>query len=156
MDIKNFDGDIFNSSADIIGHQVNAIGGFGSGIAKTIKERFPRVCEQYKKAIENGSLKLGMCQVVKTNPNQDDNRLIANLCGQYNYGREDKRYTNYEAIYTALEKLAQYCVENNVKSVAFPYKMSCGLAKADWNVILAMIISTFQKTDISIEIWKLI
>lgn len=156
MEIKNFDGDIFNSKADVIAHQVNALGGFGSGIAKTIKEKFPRVCEQYKKAIENESLKLGMCQVVKTNPNQDDNRLIANLCGQYNYGKEDKRYTNYEAIYTALEKLAQYCVENNVKSVAFPYKMSCGLAKADWNVILAMIISTFQKTDISIEIWKLI
>lgn len=154
MEIKNFDGDIFNSSADIIGHQVNAIGGFGSGIAKTIKEKYPRVCEQYKKAIKDGTLKLGMCQIVRTNPNQEDNRLIANLCGQYNFGGENKRYTNYEAIYTALEKLAKHCVKNKIKSVAFPYKMSCGLAKADWNVILAMIVSNFENTDVSIEIWK--
>lgn len=156
MEIKNFDGDIFNSNADVIAHQVNALGGFGSGIAKTIKEKFPRVCEQYKKAIAEGSLKLGMCQVVRTNPNNEDNRLIANLCGQYSFGREEKRYTNYEAIYNALDKLSQYCVSNNIKSVAFPYKMSCGLAKADWNVILAMIESNFKNTEIIVEIWKLI
>ena len=59
-------------------------------------------------------MKLGMCQVVKTNPGKEDNRLVANLCGQETYGYDGKRYTNYEGIYVALEKLAKYCAEKDI------------------------------------------
>ena len=44
-----------------------------------------------------------------------------------------------------------------MKSVAIPYKMSCGLAGGDWNIILAMLKSpdVFGVTNITVEIWKL-
>lgn len=151
----NHKGDLMTSTADIIAHQVNASGGFGSGVAKSVKERFPRVAEQYHKAVEKGLMKLGSCQVVKTNPNQSDNRLIANLCGQERYGYDGQRYTNYEGIYVALEKLAQYCREHNLKSVAFPWKMSSDRGGADWMVICAMIEAAFKDMDVTIEYWKL-
>lgn len=143
-----------NSTADVIAHQVNASGGFGSGVAKVVKERFPRVAEQYHKAVEKGLMKLGCCQVVKTNPNGDDNRLVANLCGQERYGCGGVRYTNYEGIYVALEKLAAYCTEHGLKSVAFPWKMSSDRGGADWFVICAMIEAAFKETDVDIEYWK--
>lgn len=152
----NYKGDLMNSTADIIAHQVNAIGGFGSGVAKAVKERYPRVCEQYKNAVDKGLMKLGMCQVVKTNPGKEDNRLVANLCGQETYGYDGKRYTNYEGIYVALEKLAKYCAEKDIKSVAFPWNMSSDRGGADWMVIVSMIESVFKgNDDITIEYWKL-
>lgn len=149
-----YKGDLMDSSADIIAHQVNASGGFGSGVAKAVKERYPRVAEQYHKAVEKQLLKLGMCQIVKTNPGSDDNRLIANLCGQERYGYDGKRYTNYEGIYIALEKLASYCKEHGIKSVAFPWKMSSDRGGADWQVICSMIEAVFKDLDITVEYWK--
>lgn len=150
----NYNGNLLDSTADIIAHQTNCQGSMGSGVAKAIKEKYPRVYEQYRKAYEKGLLKLGMCQVVKTNPNGEDNRLVANLCGQDRYGY-DKRHTDYEGIYVALEKLANYCKENSLSSVAFPWKMSSDRGGADWMVICAMIEAAFKDTDITIEYWKL-
>ena len=150
----NYNGDLLTSTADIIAHQTNCSGSMNSGVAKVIKEKYPRVWEQYKKAYDKGLLKLGMCQVVKTNPNGDDNRLIANLFGQDKYGYNGQRYTNYEGIYVALEKLAEYCKVNELKSVAFPWKMSSDRGGADWMVICAMIEAAFKDMDITIEYWK--
>lgn len=150
----NYNGNLLDSTADIIAHQTNCQGVMGSGVAKAIKEQYPRVYEQYRKAYENGLLKLGMCQVVKTNPKGDDNRLIANLCGQDTFGRDNKRYTNYEGIYVAIEKLANYCKINDIKSVAFPWKMSSDRGGANWMVICTMIEAAFKDMDITIEYWK--
>lgn len=150
-----YNGSLLDSEADIIAHQTNASDGFGSGVAGAIKEKYPRVAEQYHKACKKGLMKLGMCQIVKTNPGGDDNRLVANLCGQEKYGYDRKRYTNYEGIYVALEKLGVYCAENGIKSVAFPWKMSSDRGGADWQVICSMVEAVFKDMDIDIEYWKL-
>lgn len=155
MKEMNFNGNLLDSTADVIAHQTNCQGKMGSGVAKAIKDRYPRVYEQYHKAYEMGLTKLGMCQIVKTNPNGEDNRLVANLFGQDNYGYDAQRYTNYESIYVALEKLAQYCREHNLKSVAFPWNMCSDRGGADWMVICAMIEAAFKNMDITIEYWRL-
>ena len=117
MNENVYKGDLLTSTAEIIAHQVNASGGFGSGVAGAVKNKYPRVAEQYHKACEKGLMKLGMCQIVKTNPNSDDNRLVANLCGQERYGYDGQRYTNYEGIFVALEKLSlsQRDYRNSIK-----------------------------------------
>lgn len=48
------------------------------------------------------------------------------------------------------------CVEENIKSVAFPYMIGCGLAGGNWETYLGMI-TDFQKTyaDVSVVIYKL-
>lgn len=150
----NYNGNLLDSKADIICHQTNCKGVMGSGVAFAIKQKYPRVFEQYRKAYENGQLALGMCQIVKTNPSGEDNRLVANLCGQDGFGTS-QRCTNYEAIYVCLEKLADYCKKNDIKSVAFPWKMSSDRGGADWNIIRAMIQSVFKDMDIIVEYWKL-
>lgn len=149
-----FNGNLLDSTADVIAHQVNCQGVMGSGVAKAIKDKYPRVYEQYRKAYDMKIVGLGMCQVVKTNPNGEDNRLVANLFGQDQYGYGE-RQTNYEGIYVAIEKLAQYCKKNNLKSVAFPWKMSSDRGGADWMVICAMIEAAFKDMDIKVEYWKL-
>ena len=50
----NYNGNLLDSSADIIAHQTNCSGSMNSGVAKAIKEKYPRVYEQYMKAYEKG------------------------------------------------------------------------------------------------------
>ena len=157
MDFKlkeiTYDGDLLTSNADIICHQVNPYA-MGAGIAKQIKEKYPRVYQKFKEASDKGLIKLGTCQVIKTNPGSENNKLVANLCGQEKISNTGERCTNYEGIYCALKKLADYCKTNNIQSVAFPKYMSCGLGGADWWIIVAMIESVFKELEILIEYWN--
>ena len=126
----------------------------GAGLAKQIRNKYPKLYREYQEEcmFEDPNKLLGTCQFIKV----ETSKWIANLFGQIDYGR-DRRYTNYEAIYTALNSLAVQMLDNGMDSVAIPYNMSCGLAGADWNIILAMIKSpcVFGNTNITIEIWKL-
>lgn len=147
-------GNLLDAQTDIITHQVNCQGVMGSGIAKQIREKWANVYTAYRSEYDlftdlNKSL-LGNCQLVKVN----DNQHVANLFGQKYYGRDGRRYTSYDAIYDALTNLAVQMMDNGMKSLAIPYKMSSDRGGADWNVILAMIESVFKNTDITIEIWK--
>ena len=40
------------------------------------------------------------------------------------------------------------------KNSAFPYKIASNLAGGDWNVILSMIKSVFENTDIEVTIYN--
>lgn len=46
--LKHIKGDIFESGAQVILHQVNCQGVMGSGVAKQVREKYPIVFEYYK------------------------------------------------------------------------------------------------------------
>ena len=46
-------GDLFDTKANVILHQVNCQGVMGSGIAAEIKRRFPQAYEDYKTLLEH-------------------------------------------------------------------------------------------------------
>lgn len=149
-------GSLLDAQTDVIAHQVNCQGVMGSGIAKQIREKWANVYTAYKAEYDlftdlNKPL-LGNCQLVQVN----DHQHVANLFGQDKYGYDGKRYTSYDGIYNALTNLAFQMENNNMNSIAFPYRMSSDRGGADWNVVLAMIESVFKDTDVTIEIWKLI
>ncbi len=96
MKIINKKGNLFDSKATILCHQVNGMGVMGSGVAKQVKDRYPRVFEMYKKACDSDLFKLGSCQVVAVD--ETKKKFVANLCGQWNFGYDNKRYTSYDAI----------------------------------------------------------
>ena len=153
MKIIHVNGNLLDAQTDVIVHQVNCQGVMGSGVAKYIREKWTNVFEEYKKYCDDlwSHQLLGSCLLVDINNEQ----YVANLFGQSSYGRDGKRYTDYEALYKSLERLVAQMVGINKKSVAFPYKMSSDRGGADWNVVLAMIESVFKDTDITIEIWQL-
>lgn len=152
MEIIYKTGNLLDAQTNVIAHQVNCQGVMGSGVAKQIKEKWPEVFEQYDYHVRMMDHNvLGDCQMVQIGESQ----FVANLFGQRYYGRENLRYTNYDAIYDALIKLNIYMQKRDCKSVAIPYKMSSDRGGADWDVILAMINSVFKNTDVLIEIWEL-
>lgn len=155
MKIIYKNGNLLDAQTDVIAHQVNCQGVMGSGVAKQIREKWTNVYTAYKAEYDlftdlNKPL-LGNCQLVQVN----DHQYVANLFGQNKYGYDSKRYTSYDGIYDALTNLAFQMENNNINSIAFPFRMSSDRGGADWNVILAMIESVFKDTDITIEIWKL-
>lgn len=150
MEIIYKTGNLLDAQTSVIGHQVNCQGVMGSGVAKQIKEKWPGVFSHYQTRCRDLISPLGETQLVKIN----DSQYIANIFGQFNYGTSGERYTSYDALDIAFYSLKYSMIENNLKSLAIPYKMSSDRGGADWDVILALLKSAFNNTDITIEIWK--
>lgn len=136
-------GDIFDTDCDVICHQVNCKSVMGSGIAYTIRNKYPKVYTSYKKYCDMLHDKLLGC----IQPVECDDIIIVNLFSQDDYGREKGRvYTDYDALDSCLEKLYNYCSIGNY-NLAIPYRMSCRLAGGDWNIVKGMIDKYFKEDD---------
>lgn len=127
--IKEIKGDLLQATENIIGHQVNCQGVMGLGLAAKIRNKYPIVFERYKQLVNmhnsNKEILLGTAQVI----NVDENKYVANLFCQFYYGK-DKRHTDYNSLYQALETLKKKAKKHNL-TVALPYGLGCGLAGGD-------------------------
>lgn len=140
-------GDILKADADVIVHQVNCQGVMGKGLAKQIKDEYPEVFSVYSSACtrENTKHLLGYVQFVKVG----FTRTIANLFAQERYGSPTKCHTDYDALRQCLITVnAQF----KGKTVAVPYKLGCGLAGGDWEIVSKIIEETL--TDCDVKIYK--
>lgn len=141
---KIIHGDLLESNARYICHQVNCLGVMGAGIAKQIKERHPQVffeyhtlCERYKH--EPAKL-LGDAQVVRASP-MEATPLVCNLFGQVGYGRHSKQ-TELQALQNACERIASLAQSQEI--IAMPYRIGCGLAGGDWGEVMDMLTEVFK------------
>lgn len=132
--------------ADVICHQVNCMGKFGSGCALSIKNKYPEVYREYAKACETNDKRslLGKCLICKKN----DGGFVANIFGQYKYGRDGKQYTEYRKLESGLIELRDFMRDNGLKSVAFPYKIGCGLGGGNWEIVSGVIEDIFKDFEI--------
>lgn len=128
----------------VILQQVNAQGVMGSGIAKDIRERWPAVWEAYSAEVQpprsvspgRGAEHLGKVIPVQVEPDL----WVYNLVGQQFYGRDERRYTSYDALDTALARAGQIARLTGLFHYDFhhPY-MGCGLGGGYWPVVAALI-----------------
>lgn len=139
------EGDLLNATEDIIGHQVNCQSVMGSGVAKVVRDRYPIVYSEYISLSEKHHPVelLGRCQVVNTK----ENKFVANLFGQLNYGYDGRQYTNYDALRNALRELSEYAKTNDL-SVALPYKIGSDRGGADWNEVQKIIEEEFDEVTL--------
>lgn len=149
--IKVVNGDLLDATEDIIGHQVNCQGVMGSGVARLIRNKYPQVYRQYMGYCRFARAEsiLGHCQIW-----YQGNRLVANLFGQLNYGRDKSVvYTDYIALGNALVSLHRIAKSGN-KSVALPYNIGCGLANGDWDGVVYPLLEEIFK-DYNLTLYKL-
>lgn len=152
--MKVINGDILTPNGDknkiiIVCHQVNCMGVMGAGLALQIKNKFPDVYEQYKsrcKMIKKGIGGLGDVQYCSTKSGY----IIANIFSQYNYGYK-VCHTDYIALKNAFSYIA-YCYPN--AAIRIPYRIGCGLAGGDWNIVKKIIEESLIANNIDVEIWK--
>ena len=148
--IQEVKGNIFNFIEDacILLHQVNCQGVMGSGIAKTVKELFPKVYKVYKEYC-NISNKYCLGHMLPVNVKYKEyNFTIANCFGQKYYGRDKKRYTDYIALRKSFEEVV--LLNNPYSKVIIPKNIGCGLAGGDWNIVYEIIEEVFKDTDVLI------
>lgn len=120
--------DITSFDFGVIGHQVNCCGKMNSGVAKSIRHKWPIIYQQYLSFSENkkASSLLGECQIVSIH----DNLAICNIYGQQNYGYLGGKYTDIEALEKGLTTMYQYAVEQ-LLPIYLP-KIGSGRGGADW------------------------
>lgn len=119
----------------ILVHQVNLQGVMGAGLALSLRTKYPQIYPSYRKYCQEGKFQLGMIQPIQINKEL----FICNLAGQDRYGR-DRRYTDYEAVRTALRKLSTWQKQNHPKlDIFIPEGMGCRLAGGDWSIIQQII-----------------
>ena len=100
--IRVINGNIFNGTENILCHQTNCIGIMGGGIALQVRNRFPKVFEEYQRCCLNHepSQMLGKVQFCDTGI---PNHVIANCFGQERIG--SGLQTDYQALEKALQKV---------------------------------------------------
>ena len=150
--ITYHNGDILESGADVICHQVNCMGVMGAGLAKQVAKRWSAVYLRFQEVCmsNNPQVLLGRCQLDRVVCN-DKYVQIVSMFAQNDYGR-DKCYTNYEAVRSCMEYVKQQYVG---KVIAIPYKIGCGLGGGDWNIVHQIIKDVFADYDGDVQIWKL-
>jgi O-acetyl-ADP-ribose deacetylase (regulator of RNase III) len=171
--LKFIDGNLLtNPNVEVIGHQANCQNTFGGGIARAIREMYP---EAYaadtaaKMRQENTLGRFSRSEIPLVNgiKNRHGNYIsrIYNLYGQ-NLGTDHTklghRKTDYEALYCALEGMANelreteedkmmfdYCRE---PVVGFPFLMGSALGGGNWHVVQRLIEVAFDgyKSDVLI------
>lgn len=157
-------GNILDSGADIICHQVNCQGAMNSGVAKAIRQKWPKVyteykakCDyeeatvndlygQYESPVDWSECLLGDIQVVLV----EENKAVINMFAQQYYGYDQKRYTSYDAFWYCLGRIKR--IISPEKTIAFPARIGCVRGGANWNVILTMIEEVLG-ADYNVEIW---
>ena len=145
MKIQYVKGDLFSTDTICILHGCNAQGVMGSGIAKIIREKYPKAYDRYRKEYEkHDSLVMGNIIAVpcgtRGNP---DFKIIINAITQEFYGRDGDRYVSYDAVSKAMIKVNRIGEIYGITEVAMPM-IGAGLGGGDWKVIEAIIESELK------------
>lgn len=136
--IKEMDGNLFLSPAQIRCHQVNCKGVMGAGIAVEAKNRYPGMFQEYQSRCKYfGSKNLGDVQFYVS----ENGTVLANLFGQNEYSRGQLQ-TNYDAFEECIQTVYEFAIRYNL-SVGFPYKIGCDLAGGDWETVRGIIEAYF-------------
>lgn len=144
--------DLFTVFDGIIAHGVNCVGGFGSGVAGIIAQKYPQVRAKYLEKFNKQGWELGDVQMVPVMGNIKKPIYIANCATQKEYFPRDRVHADYEAIEKCMIKVKEFAKRTNRK-VSIP-KIGAGLAGGDWKIIEGIINKVFNDYDIYVYYLK--
>ncbi len=116
----------------------------GKGIAKEFKDNFPRNFEIYKRACDDGSMKIGEVLFV-----EEKGKIVLNFPTKDSW----RKKSSYDFIKQGLEALAKVIVDKKITSVSIP-PLGCGNGGLDWDKVEALILKTFENlVDVEVVIF---
>lgn len=144
--IKYLRGDLLDSKSDIIAHGCNCSNGFGSGVAKAVSIKYPKVKQAFHDKYEEDGWKLGDVQFVFTH----DGKVVANCATQQAYLPRGINHADYDAIRKCMILVKDFAKASN-KTIGIP-KLGAGLAGGDWAIIEEILKDVFSDYDITIYV----
>ncbi len=131
-----------------IAHGCNAQGKMNSGVAKAIRETYPKAYTDYVDFINNEAYSAYdefVCKSVDT----DTGKTIFNLITQPTYGYDGGRYVNYANVARAFADLEwNYSIDHGNSPLGIP-KIGAGLGGGDWSILEQII----NDATPNLEIW---
>lgn len=119
-------GDVFDTDAFWIGHGVNCRGVMGSGIAKTVRERFPLTYEAYKKVCMAENLRPGEVYGI-----YEHQKVILNIASQNEPGPDARYDWAFDGLLAAAKRVQTSKWTNKPKKIAIP-EIGCGIGGLQW------------------------
>lgn len=145
--IHEVKGNLLTSNCEFICHQVNCQGRMNSGIAKSIREKWPNVYEEYALKCNGPKTEplLGSVQFIKT-----PDCTVINMFSQDKYGYDGQKYTSYDAFWECLWRIKFILGPKSTEKIGFPKNIGCCRGGADWAVIKTMIQQVLCDYDVYI------
>ena len=151
--IQYYKEDLFTTTAPIIVHGCNAKGVMGSGIAKLIKEKYPKAFEDYQKFCSCRYQEELIGRIIPSV--QPNGTIIINAITQMNYGTDGRKYVSYDAVDQCLDRVASDLMFKDLlgrykkerTTIAMP-KIGAGLGGGEWTVIEAIIAHRLRDHDV--------
>lgn len=133
MEIEYVTGNILEGDEEFVVQGCNAQGVMGSGLAKAIRDKYPKVYHEYRKAYEDGGNYLELGDLIWVDVGE---RIIINAITQQNFGRDPNRlYVSYNAIQMVVQALNEELGDLDAPPrVSFPL-IGCGLANGSWKIV---------------------
>lgn len=122
----------------VLAHVCNDLGLWGAGFVKAVSARWKAPERAYRKAFEEGGLKLGEVQFVEV----AGDLTVANMVGQKGVRRQKGPPIRYEALARALKAVARHAKKRGA-SVHMP-RIGCGLAGGRWEKVEPLLLNTLK------------
>lgn len=128
-----------------IAHQSNCFNTMGSGVALAVKRAFPEAEAADLATTKGDRRKLGGYTVASTTDG-----LVFNLYGQYNYGKDGAKYTDYFALEESMANMAL-----KLRSLEFTGKIGIPLIGAGtgggrWDAIERIVLKTLSDWEVTV------
>ncbi len=146
-------GDLLEATEELIAHQCNCVSQGAAGIAFYIFKKYPYSNDYAKRIFTH---KADIPGTIKIHGDGNLKRYVLNMYSQYLPGGPNMMDSDTES---KRENYFQSCLDkilliHNLKSVAFPYKIGCGIAGGNWNNYLKMLEDFSNKTNAKIVIYQ--
>lgn len=155
MKIEYVKGDLFSVTDSPIIHGCNNQGVMGSGVARIMRDLYPRVYYQYRSWYEDsqktpmgpiaahlGAMEVGKYQIVSRlfpeKTDGEDTFHVINAITQDFFGRDGRVFVKYDAIERIFTALNDEVEPRNWKTISMPL-IGAGLGGGDWNRISEII-----------------
>jgi len=141
-------GNIIESQAEALVNTVNTVGVMGKGIALQFRENFDLNYKLYKKACEEGQVKVGKMFVTSTNSIYNP-KWIINFPTKKNWIHK----SSYQYIEEGLDDLVQVIDELKIGSVAIP-PLGSGQGGLEWEKVKNMILAKLSDVGADVYIYE--
>eukprot|EP01139_Manchomonas_bermudensis_P010732 Amastigsp_a341000_14.p1 type:complete len:153 gc:universal Amastigsp_a341000_14:505-47(-) len=136
-------GDLCESREQFIAHQCNCVSKSGRGVAKSVFQRFPEANIYSRRAAEDTPGHI----VVR---GRVVNMLAQRYPGKAKYAN-DTAALRLEWFDACLDEIAQL---PDIGSVAFPFRIGCGLAGGDWAEYESRLVAFASRHNIRVVLYK--
>lgn len=154
--IREVEGDILLSNAEVIAHGIATHDPFDSGLALALRERFPSMVKDYRYSLRGKSPNTGELWAWRGVNEDGSTRGIVNLLTQGMQSQSKAARpvkAKIEDVNHALRALAKHVQDEDIRSVALP-RLATGVGALDWADVKPLIEQHLGSLGIPVVIYE--